>query len=58
VVKIDKDNSLCHKLATRPVGAQPLPECMNVITADHVVEAVMSYYEDGTLPPIGEKIHE
>ena len=53
VVKISKDNSLCHKLARREPGAQPLPECMNMITTDHVVEAVMSYYEDGTLPPIG-----
>lgn len=29
-----------------------LPACMKAITVDHVLEAVLSYYEDGTLPPI------
>lgn len=53
VVKINKDNSLCRKLASRPAGAQPLPECMQRITVDHVVEAVMSYYQEGYLAPVG-----
>jgi len=26
---------------------------MDLIQVDHVIEAVMSYYEDGTLPPVG-----
>lgn len=41
------------KLCEMPVltGPQPLPRCMELIEVDHVVEAVMSYYEDGTLPP-------
>ena len=33
---------------------QPVPECLNRITVDHVVEKVMEYYEDGTLPPISQ----
>ena len=49
VVKIDKDLSVCTKLASRALGAQELPECMGRITVDHVCEAVMSYYENGTL---------
>lgn len=28
----------------------PQPRCLNLITVRHVVEAVLSYYEDGTLP--------
>jgi ADP-heptose:LPS heptosyltransferase len=28
--------------------------CMDMITVDHVVEAVMSYYKDGSIPPIGQ----
>jgi hypothetical protein len=32
-----------------------IPKCLEMITVDHVVGAVMSYYEDGTLPNIGEK---
>lgn len=39
---------LCVKPTT--VGNQGLPTCMAMITPDHVIEAVMSYYEDGTLP--------
>lgn len=44
-----------HKLCKKPVavGHQMVPECMRMITPDHVVEAVMNYYEKGVLPPIG-----
>jgi hypothetical protein len=45
------------KLCKEPVkrqGRQTVPKCMDMIEVDHVVEAVMSYYEDGTLPPVGE----
>lgn len=28
--------------------------CMDMITVDHVMEAVMGYYEDGKIPPIGK----
>ena len=31
-----------------------MPECLLMIKPEHVAEAVMSYYEDGTLPPIGK----
>lgn len=38
----------------RPVAVdgQLVAECMRMIQVEHVVEAVMSYYKDGTLPPI------
>lgn len=52
VVQIDKDTSLC-KLPVLTGSGQVIPECMSMITVDHVVESVMSYYENGTLPPIG-----
>lgn len=44
------------KLCTEPVrdGNLSVPLCMQEITVDHVVEAVMSYYEEGRLPPIGK----
>lgn len=34
------------------VGNQQVPKCMDMITAEKVVEAVFSYYADGTLPPV------
>lgn len=52
VVPIDEDAALC-KLPVVTATGQTIPECMRMITVDHVVEAVMGYYEDGTLPPIG-----
>jgi len=30
------------------------PKCLEMISSDHVVEAVMSYYENGEIPPIGQ----
>jgi hypothetical protein len=46
------DNSLCKDVG-RQSGLEPtvLPHCMDMIRADHVIEAVMSYYESGQLPP-------
>jgi ADP-heptose:LPS heptosyltransferase len=49
VVKIDKDKSVCEKLAARPTGAQILPACMDMISVDDVVQAVHSYYDSGLL---------
>lgn len=43
---------LCRKPVS--VGHYAVPECMRMITPDHVVEAVMNYYEKGVLPPIGK----
>jgi hypothetical protein len=34
--------------------SQMIPRCLQMIEVDHVVEAVMSYYEAGMLPPIGK----
>lgn len=36
------------------ISGQYVPKCMDMIKTEHIVEAVMSYYKDGTLPPIGE----
>lgn len=44
------------KLCTNPVrdGNVSIAACMKEITVDHVVEAVMAYYEEGRCPPIGK----
>ncbi len=46
-----KKRQLCRRPVS--VGHQAVPECLKMITPDHVVEAVMNYYEKGVLPPIG-----
>jgi hypothetical protein len=33
-------------------GGQVAPKCMDMISAEMIVEAVLSYYADGTLPPV------
>jgi hypothetical protein len=48
-----KDKHICKKVDRQPTG-QMLPRCMAMITVDHVIEAVMEYYEDGMIPPIGK----
>lgn len=35
-------------------GGVPSPACTDMTTSDDVVRAVMSYYEDGVLPPPGD----
>ncbi len=50
-VKIDHDTSLCWRPITKPNG-QTVPECQDMLSVDAVMGAVLSYYEDGTLPPI------
>lgn len=48
-------SSEAWKLCKKPIrSSEPVPTCLDMITVDHVIEAVMSYYEDGTLPPIGK----
>jgi ADP-heptose:LPS heptosyltransferase len=58
VVPIDPADTIknADKLCKMPVQKdnQAVAQCLDMITVDHVVEAVMSYYEDNTLPPIGE----
>jgi len=49
----DSNNSYCKRPVKDDYG-QDLPECLLMIKPEHVAEAVMSYYEDGTLPPIGK----
>ena len=43
------DKKLCPHPILRP-RSETVAECMDMIQVDHVVEAVMSYYTDGTLP--------
>lgn len=45
-----KPDKICERVIYN-AGPQPLPECMQMITPQMVVDAVMSYYDDGTLPP-------
>ncbi len=56
-VPIDaKDVGRKDRICLEPVrdGEHPVARCMDMIDVEHVVEAVMSYYEDGMLPPIGK----
>lgn len=46
-----KSHTLCRQ-PVRPANTHPVPACMDLITSDHVVEAVMDYYDEGVLPPI------
>lgn len=43
-----------HQLCRRPArdSVQAVPACMQLIEPDHVVEAVMQYYESGVLAPV------
>ena len=56
VVALNKDKSLCKRPIT--TRKQPVPLCMDLISVENVVESVMSYYTDKTLPPISpSEIH-
>jgi len=48
-----KAHTLCRQ-PVRPMNTHAVPRCMDLITVDHVVEAVMDYYDKDVLPPIGE----
>jgi hypothetical protein len=41
------NGSLCKFPQMTPT--QLVPRCMDLVTTDHAIEAVMSYYEDGVL---------
>jgi hypothetical protein len=43
VVQINNDAKVCTTLANRAIGMQVLPECMQKITVEDVVNAVLSY---------------
>lgn len=49
-VPINDDKSLCYWPVTH--SHQPVPKCLDLITPHHVMEGIMQYYTDGTLPPI------
>ncbi len=50
VVSLGNDKQVC----TYPIITQEMPvaKCMQMITPEHVMKAVGSYYTDGSLPPI------
>lgn len=48
---LDVDSPVCCKYPL-DIDGQIAPKCMDMISTEHVIEAVMSYYENGTLPPI------
>ena len=51
VVPLHNDKSICKHPVLHP--DQPVPQCLDLVTPDHVLTAVLSYYYDGTLkaPP-------
>lgn len=54
----DRQHKWNKSLCLRPVlvpGLEPVPECMAMISTDHMVEAVMSYYEEGYLLPLQQQ---
>lgn len=50
----DKARMYCHAPTTDDFG-EPMPACTKLIEVPHVIEAVMQYYDNGSLPPIGPK---
>lgn len=47
----DKDGRWCKRPIDDGYG-QMIPTCLSVITPEHVEKAVLSYYANGTLPPL------
>lgn len=50
VVPTGNDRLICKRPVMTP--QMPIAECMKMITPEHVMAAVRSYYTDGSLPPI------
>lgn len=46
-----KHNSLLCHMPIKLADGQFVPKCLDLLTPDIVIEAVMSYFEDGTLSP-------
>lgn len=46
-----KSYQMCRQ-PVRPENSHAVPRCQDLILSDHVVEAVMDYYDEGVLPPI------
>jgi hypothetical protein len=55
ILPLNGDKLLCKRPIVKP--GQPVAECMEMITPQMVVNAVMSYYLDGTLTPISPAVH-
>jgi hypothetical protein len=49
--KDENDKSFC-KNSVSGEYSRPVPECHRMITVEKVCESVLSYYADGTLPPL------
>jgi hypothetical protein len=50
VIPLNNDKLLCKRPIYLP--GQAVAECMNIITPELVLESVMKYYKDQSLPPI------
>lgn len=60
-VAIDaKDVGRKDRLCLEPVRDAPHPvaKCLDLVSVDHVVESVLSYYADGTLPSLRREVRE
>lgn len=53
IVLEENPAEVCRYPVEEP-SRQPLARCLDLITVDHVLDAVMHYYETGMLPPIGQ----
>lgn len=49
LVKTKPEDLLCRHVVA---GDQPVAHCMHMISVEKVVDSVLSYYRDGTLPPL------
>jgi len=47
-------NTICREPVRPSKGNQAVPGCMDLIQTEHVVEAIMDYYNEKILPPIGK----
>ena len=52
-----KAYTLCQQ-PVRPEDSHAVPKCQDLITSEHVVRAVMDYYDKNVLPPIDLDIKE
>ena len=48
-----KVHTMCRN-PVRPEHSHPVAKCQDLITSDHIVEAVMDYYDKNVLPPISQ----
>jgi ADP-heptose:LPS heptosyltransferase len=46
-----KSYTMCRQ-PVRPASSHPVAKCQDLITSNHIVEAVMEYYDENVLPPI------